>query len=193
LYVLVLIALRIALGCSPPLPAEAFIAFKCAANDVPCGNGCVHADPNLTCCAVSGPASTTSSYCTGNSCFPNAGGRCTDPSTGLVTQFCCGATGGAGSADCPPGQNHCGTDCVPAGQACCGSAQTCNEKTVAWKGVCGHDTTAVVCGYCPSTGLCISCQNGGCCRGDPCAGGDCSFGDACRTDLDGGAVLADGG
>ncbi len=193
-------------ACSPVPPLPSFVAFKCGAMDVPCGNGCMPAGVNTTCCATDGPtASTTSSYCVSGACYPTTGDRC--ELNGTPTQFCCGPFGAIGSNDCPAGTHHCGlataggAGCVPNTQVgCCdeSAGQTCNAQVLApTPAACPTNggTDAIVCGYCPATAFCQYCPQGTCCNGDVCsASSTCSVGDACY--VNGGGTAAgpgDGG
>jgi hypothetical protein len=189
----VFLALFAPWACSSPAPLPKLVGAKCGPMDIPCGNGCIPgagSNSNTVCCETQqGPGAPGSSYCVSGACYPNTGTRCSF--NGTPTAFCCGPFGAIGSDDCPAGTHHCGVaggsgfGCVANDQACCdpSKGQTCNQQTVTWQGgsaLCTNANTAIVCGYCESTGLCISCPDGTCCHGDPCNGGNCSVGPACE-------------
>jgi hypothetical protein len=178
----VFLGLACAIACSSPPPPLSITVTKCGLMDIPCGDGCIPAGSNVTCCAqTQGPSATTSSYCVSGTCYDNSDGRCN--LNGTPTQFCCTPAGSIGSNDCPAGTHHCGvatpggTGCVADGQLCCDESkgQTCNDTTI-YSSLCDNGGT-VDCGYCSATGMCISCPSGYCCAGDPCNGGSCAPGD----------------
>src|SRR5262245_2981866 len=104
-----LVLVGAACATKQPEPAPARQALFCAPGTAPCGTGC---RPSGSVCCDDGRGKT-SSYCPDTlGCFVNTTRGCTG-------QFCCGASGTTGSADCPPGAHHCGTACVPLDQPCC--------------------------------------------------------------------------
>jgi|APLak6261675434_1056106.scaffolds.fasta_scaffold01529_3 hypothetical protein len=172
-------------------------SFTCRAGTHPCGDGCI---PTMAVCCDDG-SGKTSSYCTNGAtgCFPNSEARACDAvfPSGVRGQFCCGESGTIGSNDCPAGQRHCGTLCLPTSEPCCpagASASDCPERS--WDPVgCQTESGRVGCGVCLDTKSCVSCPAGSCCQGGLVCGGAgarCITGASC-TGESGGAGGTGGG